>query len=61
LATLAEMSHAGSGPINECSDSILVNWLAVCLQFLCDPAPIPVELCYVQPVSQGIDGSPRPV
>jgi hypothetical protein len=51
--------HGGSGPIK----GHLHPSLAIDRQFHYpwDWAPIVIELCYVQPVSRSIDGSPKPI
>jgi hypothetical protein len=60
LATPAEMPHAGLGPINGQNQMLPVGWQFHYSQFLCDLVPMSVEVCYDQPVSLGIGGSPIP-
>jgi hypothetical protein len=57
------MPQAGSGPVNGCSDPVLVSrsLLFHLQQYPHDLAPISVELCWVWPVVWGVDGNLRPV
>jgi hypothetical protein len=58
LAIPVDMPQAGSGSMNP----VLPIYRPYrYFQYPRHLAPIPIELCYVPPVSRGIDGSHKPV